>query len=118
MIILEKDEMKKLGISDADILKAQKRSDSKPLTKKVDENAKATSKLADALNNLANVSGDKGEVQDLSPVIEAIRTIQESQLNVLQLLEKKVTLSRDVDFTVIRNKAGGIHKIQAREAGK
>jgi len=112
MIILEKEELASMGV---DIDEAKKTKS--PFAKKVDENAKATAELAKAIKQLASKPVAANVAQDLTPIVEAIHSIQETQLNVLQLLEKKIETSKpkSFDFTIARNKQGSIHKIIAKE---
>ncbi len=121
MIVLDNDELLKLGVSPAEIIKAQDRSvkNTKAIKKEVNNNSVATLELAKAIKTLAN-SSKEAIPQDMSPLIQAIHDIQETQLNVLQLLEAKIkpAAPKTVDFFIARNKHGSIHKITAKEVSR
>ena len=115
MIILDKNELKKLGVSEAAIREHTAKKPPSP-PKEVDENTKATLSLVKAIESLVTAPTS----QDMTPIIEAIKEIQDSQLAVLQVLEKKIEQPKpkSYDFYVARNKHGSIHKITVKETTK
>jgi hypothetical protein len=116
MIVVDEKDLLKLGV-DKKIVKRIRQDAPEvaiPKSPEVTKNTGATLDLIKAINDLVKKPSDKGV--DLSPVVEAIYNIQESQLNVMQLLEKKITTkAKKFEFTVIRNAQGSIHKITATE---
>lgn len=121
MIIIDEKELRKLGVDKKIITaaKEQMNEDVNTIKTEVDQNLVATLALANAVKDLATKPVGKSKPVDFTPVLEAIQNIQESQLNVLQLLEKKLEAPaakpKTFDFKVIRNKQGSIDRITAKE---
>jgi hypothetical protein len=114
MIIVDEQDLLKLGVEKKIIKRIRQDAPEVVKSVEVDKNTGATLELVKAINELVK---KPSEGVDLSPVVEAIYNIQESQLNVMQLLEKKMDApkAKKFEFTVVRNAQGSIHKITAKE---
>ncbi len=123
MIVIDEKELKKLGVAPKLVKEIQK-AEVIPLPSiksAAVDNTKATQALVEVINKLVNnVNKNKSNSPDLTPIVKAIYNIQETQLNVLQLLEQKITPQKNnsFEFLVARNKQGFIHKITAKEINK
>jgi len=120
MIVIEENQLKALGIAPKVIKKVQKVSQIPvaPTKDITSANITAANTLSVVISNLTKSISENQTTPDLTPIIEAIYNIQETQLNVLQLLEKKINPKsvKSFDFFVARNKHGFIHKITAKES--
>ena len=122
MIVINEKELKKLGVAPK-IIKEVKKVEviPSPVKTATTDNTKATQSLVKVIDTLLNnLNKNKTTPPDFTPIIEAIYNIQETQLNVLQLLEQKITPQKNnsFEFLVARNKQGFIHKITAKEINK
>jgi len=120
MIVKTDKELRALGITPKVIKKVQKVSQIPVIPGKdtASANINATNALTVVIHNLTKSISENQSTPDLTPIIEAIYNIQETQLSVLQLLEKKIEPEKlkSFDFFVARNKHGFIHKITAKES--
>lgn len=113
MIVVEEKELLKMGLSKKVLdRKAAPAQEEKKV--KVDANAKATAELAEAIKQLAGKPEPQG--QDLSGVVEVMRQTQQTQAQILTMLQKPEK-PKKWDFKVMRDPKGGIERIVAKEVG-
>ncbi len=79
---------------------------------KIDVNAEATKELANAIKEL---SATKADALDLSPLINALTTVQESQSKLIENMQTTRTKKETWEFAFKRKNKGEIEKIFAKE---
>lgn len=116
MIVIDEKDLMQLGVDKKIVRKLRKDTPESSPKVEIDKTTLATLQLVKVIKELVNKPGNNNV--DLTPIVEAIYNIQETQLNVMQLLEKKIEApkAKNFEFTVVRNKQGSIHKIMAKEA--
>ena len=111
MIEITKSELNKLLLQKKATLKSKPAPKTKPVPKPVDANVVATKELAAAIKTLAE---QKPEAQqDLSPVLDAVVKIQQTQSELIQMLGQNKP-AKEWSFAVKRDGKGVITSISAR----
>ena len=112
MIPVKESDINKLSINKKIVSEVKKKL-SVPL-KEIDANLQATLKLTDAIKNISIPQ----DIQDLSPILEAIYKIQDTQKDIITTLlneNKKNKEQKTWKFSVERDGKGEISNVLAEE---
>ena len=117
MIILEDNELTKLGIEQKVIDKLEQNEDYLPFEEEESASTMALLELASSIKSLAEKTTTSPEINfDTSNIAEAIAKVQETQTELIKALAETRLSKREKrvwDFSVLRDMQGNIKSIKA-----